>query len=423
MYRAQELDPEAPAGLTDASKIASGDGISLLQSLLTEINSRSSPRRALFTVPFELGPGLRIGVKGYIIVKKQEHGKTCYVWLGGEKPQIATLSSTKIADDTARTVEKVEIRKAYKFGGDKVLFTPEELKDIRSFGDPIIRIIGFKPISMLPIWANCRTPMFVYPAEEDYVGSTRVFSALFQTLRKQEKMAICWCVTRRNAVPMLAALLPSVDSEDDGNSPFSQGLWVIQLPFADDLRKNPDTTLVQAPDAVIDGMRTVIEQLQLPKGTYDPQKYPNPALQWHYKVLQAVALDEDMPEQDKDKTLPAFRQIDKRAGPYVLEWGEILESEFQRYISKHGTTHKTASKRSAADKDSGSALPAKKAKVVDDSANGLDDSAMRQHFEKQTLSKLKVAELKEWLQSKGIKATGAKKQELVDMVEEHFETK
>lgn len=36
-----------------------------------------------------------------------------------------------------------------------------------------------------------------------------------------------------------------------------------------------------------------------------------PALQWHYRILQALALDEDLPEKPEDKTIPKYRQIDK----------------------------------------------------------------------------------------------------------------
>jgi ATP-dependent DNA helicase 2 subunit 1 len=35
------------------------------------------------------------------------------------------------------------------------------------------------------------------------------------------------------------------------------------------------------------------------------------ALQWHYRILQALALDEDLPEHPEDKTIPKYRQIDK----------------------------------------------------------------------------------------------------------------
>jgi hypothetical protein len=35
------------------------------------------------------------------------------------------------------------------------------------------------------------------------------------------------------------------------------------------------------------------------------------ALQWHYRILQALALDEDVPEKPDDKTIPKYRQIHK----------------------------------------------------------------------------------------------------------------
>lgn len=35
------------------------------------------------------------------------------------------------------------------------------------------------------------------------------------------------------------------------------------------------------------------------------------ALQWHYRILQAMALEEDIPEIPDDKTIPKYRQIDK----------------------------------------------------------------------------------------------------------------
>lgn len=279
IYKASPTDPEAPAFLqADKVTSAGGDGISLLNSLLSSINSKSIPRRALFSnVPLEIGPGFRISVTGYLIFKRQEPARSCYVWLGGEKPQIAKGVTTLIADDTARTVEKWEIRKAYRFGGELVSFTPEEQAALRNFGDPIIRIIGFKPLSALPFWASIKHPTFIYPSEEDYVGSTRVFSALYQKLLKDSKMALVWFIPRRNATPVLAAMIAGVEKLDEnGIQKIPPGMWILPLPFADDIRQNPETNLLVAPEPLIDKMREVIQQLQLPKAQYDPLKYPNP---------------------------------------------------------------------------------------------------------------------------------------------------
>jgi hypothetical protein len=35
------------------------------------------------------------------------------------------------------------------------------------------------------------------------------------------------------------------------------------------------------------------------------------ALQWHYRILQALALDEDIPDKPDDKTIPKYKQIAK----------------------------------------------------------------------------------------------------------------
>ena len=225
----------------------------------------------------EIGPGLKISVKGYIIFKRQVPTSSCYVWLNGEKAQVPKGISTQMTADTSRTVEKSEIKKAYKFGGEQIVFTPEEITSLRHFGDPVIRIIGFKPMDMLPIWAALKQSTYIYPSEEDYVGSTRVFSALHQKLLKDNKMGLSWFIARKNAAPVIAAVIPGAEVlAEQGQQVMPPGLWLVPLPYADDIRLNPETTLVPAPDTLVDMMRTVMQQLQLPKAQYNPERYPNP---------------------------------------------------------------------------------------------------------------------------------------------------
>ncbi|KAL4806109.1 SPOC like C-terminal domain-containing protein [Aspergillus unguis] len=425
IYKASPTDPEAPAYLKPESKTADAhDGISLLNGLLSSINSRSVARRAQFSnISLELGPNLKISVSGYILFKRQESARSCYVWLGGEKPQIAKGVTTQIADDSARTIEKWEVKKAYKFGGDQVCFTPEEQKGLRDFGEPVIRIIGFKPLSALPFWANVKHPLFIYPSEEDYVGSTRVFSALYQKLLKDQKLALVWYIARKNAGPVLGAMMAGEERLDEnGVQKLFPGLWIITVPFADDVRQNPESTLQVAPEPLIDQMRTVVQQLQLPKGVYDPQKYPNPSLQWHYRILQALALDEDVPDKPDDKTLPKYRQIDKRAGDYVLNWADELEKQYAKIAqtaSKTTTLAKRPAKGDAGDK---SAPPQKKIKAEAPGGSDNLQEEVQRHYQKGTLSKLTVASLKEYLVAQGRSAAG-KKADLVERVEELLETK
>ncbi|KAF2085285.1 ATP-dependent DNA helicase II subunit 1 [Saccharata proteae CBS 121410] len=413
VYRPSVTDPEAPAPISSAAKPStSGDGITLLQSLLSSISSKAVPKRALFNLPLELAPNLRISVKGFILIKRQEKVKSCYVWLAGETPQIAEGVSARIAEDTAREIEKKEIRKAYRFGGETVSFTEEEAASLRHFGDPIIRIIGFKPLDLLPIWANMRPATFIYPSETDYIGSIRVFSALYQKLLTSKLFGLAWFIPRRNAVPVLAALVPGAEkTNEDGDQIMPPGLWIMPLPYADDIRLDPDAKPVPASNNLTDLMRVVVQQLTLPKGEYDPAKYPNPSLQWFYRILQALALQEDLPEKPEDKTIPRYRQIHKRVGEPLVEWGGALDEEFEAVggDDEDGTTTKMA----------------KRPKTV---TEGVDDATMKEHYEKGTINKvcgrliLLVSQLKEFAHSKHISVAG-KKAELVERIEEYFETK
>ncbi|RMJ23647.1 hypothetical protein PHISP_05497 [Aspergillus sp. HF37] len=427
IYKASPADPEAPAHLQSETKVstASGDGISLLNSLLSNINSKSVPKRALFSnIALEIGPNFKVSVNGYLLFKRQEPSRSCYVWLGGEKPQIAQGVTTLTADDTARAVEKQEIRKAYKFGDEQVSFTPEEQQSLRNFGDPVIRIIGFKPLSALPFWATMKHPTFIYPSEEDYVGSTRVFSALHQKLLKDSKMALVWFIPRKNAAPVLGAMMAGAEKMDDHDTQkFPPGMWILPLPFADDVRQNPETSLNVAPEPLIDRMREVIQQLQLPKAVYDPTKYPNPSLQWHYRILQALALDEDLPEQPEDKTIPKYRQIDKRTGEYVLAWSDELEAQYNKIsaeMPKTSTLAKRGPRDRKADDESEGAQPSKKVKV-EAGASGAEDQ-VRMQYQKGALSKLTLPILKEFLVSHG-RSTAGKKADLVERIEDLLEQK
>ena len=303
---------------------AGSDGISLLANLISDINSKQVPKRTLFSnMPFEIGSGFTISVKGYNILQRQERARSCYIWLGGEKAQIAQGETTKFAEEGRKEYEspidggnaiseenlKSKVKKAYKFGGELVMFSVEEQKELKKFGDPGLTLIGFKPQSALPFWASIKKSTFIYPSEEDYIGSTRVFSALWQKLLKDKKMGLGWFIPRRNSGPSLVAILPSAERLDEitKGQVFPAGLWLYYLPYADDIRSPPELPLpVVATDTLIDRMNKVVQQLQLPKAIFDPSKYPNPALQWHYKILQAMALEEELPEVPEDHTVPKY---------------------------------------------------------------------------------------------------------------------
>lgn len=392
----------------------SGGGLSLLNSLIANINFKQTAKRALFSgVAFEVAPGLTISVKGYNVISRQKEERSCYIWLDGEVPQIAVGETTKVSEDTARTVEKAEMKKAYKFGGEYVYFTPEEQKSLKDFGPTTIRIIGFKPRSSLPFWASVHKSSFIFPSEEHYVGSTRVFTALWKKLLKDDKMAVAWTITRSNAKPALVAIIPSRDrADEESGTPFlPAGLWLYPLPFVDDIRNPPDMPdPVQASDALVDKMQIIAENLWLPNRMYNPSKYPNPQLQWHYKILQALALQEEVPETPEDLTIPKYSAIAKRVGGHIKDWQALVNEEVA-HVKKL-----SAIKRSADDDEA--EKPRKRTKAESKpSSSGMSDAQVKAASEAGKLSKMTMAELKDVLACRGLPILG-RKAELVERLEE-----
>lgn len=166
----------------------------------------------------------------------------------------------------------------------------------------------------------------------------------------------------------------------------------------------------------------------------------NVALQWHYRILQALALDEDHPGEPEDKTKPKYRQIDKvgsseedtstsctwilissqRAGDYVLAWSDQLDTAFDKMFGGTAATT-TLVKRGPKDSaDSAGAPPAKRVKT--EGGTGSVDEEVRRCYEKGTVSKLTVAVLKDFLTARGRSSAG-RKADLVDRVEQFFENK
>lgn len=415
-------DPTSDFGSADEVKASkSGDGLTLLSSLISNINSKQTPKRAYFSrIPFEIAPGLTVSINGYIVVHRQTITRTSYIWLGdSDKAQVATGETTKL-DNDERTVQKSEIKKAYKFGGEYVYFTPEELKEVRKFGEKGLRIIGFKPRSMLPSWASVKPSVFIFPSEGGYVGSTRVFSALWQKLLSSNKMALAWYVPRSNATPLLVAILPSKSQSDESSgTPFlPAGLWCYPLPFADDLRDLEPLKgkeVHRASNDLVDQTRVIVQNLQLPKAIYNPSKYPNPALQWHYKILQTLALEEEIPEEPEDGTLPRYKTINKRVGGYQVEWAESIKKEAD-------TLKKELSFKREADDDADE-RPVKKAKTASTAkkpSGGMTLAQLKLAVEQDTLKKMTVNDLKEVLTSKDL-STAGKKADLLDRVAQWVE--
>ncbi len=89
---------------------------------------------------------------------------------------------------------------------------------------------------------------------------------------------------------------------------------MVYLPFKEDVRDIVLKGAAALPYKVeaIDKAKDVIAKLTL---NYDPKNFPNPALQTHWRAIEALALNEDDIEPyDDSSTQPDYEAIETKAG-------------------------------------------------------------------------------------------------------------
>lgn len=94
-----------------------------------------------------------------------------------------------------------EQRKVQEVGGQKIIFTPDELTKVKSMVEPGMRLLGFKPMSQLPVNCAFKSTRFVYPSDKMIKGSKALFRALWEKCIEKDKYAMCVFVQIRKTSP------------------------------------------------------------------------------------------------------------------------------------------------------------------------------------------------------------------------------
>lgn len=402
------IDPDEDDGAGNMDKTYAN-----LEDISRGFKKKFHKKRALSSVVLQLGAGVEIAVKLFCLHRTAT--KEAKGWLDGKTNEPLTCMTNYMCKDTGEILEDYQIATYYPYGGEKVNFTKDEMKQVRTFGDPGLVLMGFKPISCLKVWHNTKNSYFLYPNEQAMKGSSVAMHALLLEMLKLKKMAVARLIYRKATMPRFVALLPQAEKfDEDGCQSLPPGLNLIFLPYADDIRQLKFTpTPIAEPDLIFRA-KQVVQSLKI-NGLED-HPYSNPNLQRHYAVLQALALDEDLPEdQDEvDNQTTAFQpDLDGMAKfePIMREFKEavedsITEEDRQMYavVSKKrkGTSAESAAKRAKAAED---ALTYDWAEMA---ANG--------ELAKKTMPIMKI-----YLRAKGLPVSG-KKADLFDRIVNHLES-
>ena len=320
------------------------------------------------------------------------------------KTNIPLITETKyICHDTAAILTEMDQNRSLTLGTEEVTFKPSEMREMTAqFGTPGLRILGFKSKKLVKISHQIGPPIFIHPDDSRVIGSSKVFKALVLKMDSLEKAAIAELIPRKNSAPRIVALLPQLESfEADGNKDESFGLHVIPLAYADDIRDiQLDDKYKDGPshDTLVTKAKQIIKRMQLApafKGAepkYDSYDYPNPSLQKHYTVLQSIALEEDY-EDVADYTLPDYKNM------------EPLREAFKSYSSAAYTAGYNAEVATG-----NSGMKKRLADYPDNDPKKVDirDINFEQYYSSDSLKKLTVAILKQFLKDNKQNASGLK---------------
>jgi ATP-dependent DNA helicase 2 subunit 1 len=374
-----------------------------LDELKERVYRKDHRKRNIGKLIFSLGDEVKFGVSVYSLVRKMSFPRK--VWLDRTTNEGVKTSIKKYDAKTGETMLPSELNKYQEFGFKKIIFRPDEVKNLRKLSDPGLKLLGFKHEKKLKVHHHIKPSFFIYPEEGLIQGSRMLFAALLDRCVARKVVPICSFTLRTNSSPSWVALLPQEEILDNSKIQIvPPGFHVVYLPYAEDIRTLNIQPTEKADAEQIDKAIEVVKKLRFP---YTPYRFDNPKLQWHWRNIETLALDYDERPAVRDDTVPDHEYMTSRL--------ESLAQEFLDSVCIDGSVLGGKPKTSGVKKretDADSSRPKKVAKTAD--LRDMSDTASRGKVDTLT-----VPELKAYLQNAGIKVTGLKKAELVTKVYEH----
>ncbi|KAI8090950.1 SPOC like C-terminal domain-containing protein [Gilbertella persicaria] len=385
-----------------------------LKDLFEKIKTFQTTTRSEFRIPFHIAPHLTIGIKGFNMVVEKKVEQPKYFYTSGEQSKEVKATTRWRCVDTNEFLTPTDIKKSYGYGGEKIVFSEEDVAQIKTVNEPGLVVLGFRGQEALKSYHQISHPYFIYPDESQYKESKNVFCLLLKTLCQKKQLAICSLVRKTNALPGMVALLPQQETLDkNGNQIDPPGFQLIVLPYAEEIRSVPPYNIAEDYENGVEKAKILIEKLKITEG-YKPMKYPNPCnlcytymshlvLQNHKYMIQHIAL-ENVSEKPADKTLPNYQFIESELSDDIKDFKQAVGLDL---ISACLDNH-------AKRKDEGEQnTRTKRIK---------SDMTIFDYWESNTLASVTNPSLKEFLVSVGIQPKKLKA-DLVEQVNEYFRSK
>ncbi|KAI9252665.1 SPOC like C-terminal domain-containing protein [Sporodiniella umbellata] len=261
-----------------------------VESFKNALDSLRAALRNTFRLPFKFSEKLTIGITGYSTIMEQKIPLPKYYHVDTlVKEAIRTTRS--FCADTQRPLTNMDIKQSFEYGGEKVLFSKDELSAVANTQSPGLVLLGFKDLKDLRPHYQVSHPYFIQPNELKYKGSTALFYSLLFEMSEKKKIAICTFMKRANTTAKLVALVPQDELKNaDGRQIEAPGFQIVILPYGDEIRSLPVSSTPEASPENVEEVKLLVNKLYGSK--FNPTKYENPTIRNHHDVIRAIALEE-----------------------------------------------------------------------------------------------------------------------------------
>ncbi|WOK99403.1 ATP-dependent DNA helicase 2 subunit KU70 isoform X1 [Canna indica] len=380
-----------------------------LEDMKDQLRKRIFKKRKVRTLLFSIANGITIEVNTYCLIRPTLPGST--MWLDSVTNVPLKIERSLICADTGALIqEPPKLFHTYK--NQKILFSMDQISEIKNISDSHLRLLGFKPLDCLKDYHNLRPSTFIFPTDEEIIGSTRIFVALYQSMLCLKRFALAFY--GRSSNPRLVALVAQDELISSSGQIEPPGMHMIYLPYSDDIREVEElhitagATAPRATDDQIKKASALIKRIDLKD--FSVLQFANPALQRHYGILQALALGEDEMLDIKDETLPDEEGLARSTVVHLLE-------EFKTAV--YGENHDQEEADALTLKASNSEASRKRQKLTENATKECAKYDWNDLAESGQLKNLTVLDLKFYLTAHDLPMTG-KKEVLINRILSHL---
>ncbi|XP_048130782.1 ATP-dependent DNA helicase 2 subunit KU70 isoform X1 [Rhodamnia argentea] len=377
-----------------------------MEDMKYQLRKRMFKKRIVRKLTFSVANGVSIEVHTYAFIRPTVLGSI--TWLDSVTNQPIKIERSFICADTGALMQEPP-KHFQTYKNQNVKFSVEELSEIKRVSTGQLRLLGFKPLSCLKDYHNLRPSTFIFPSDEEVIGSTRIFIALHRSMIRLNRFAVAFYGTSSHS--QLVALVAQEEIIDSGGQVEPPGMHMICLPYSDDIRhaeelhSGTNAAIPRANEDQIKKAAALIKRIDLKD--FSVYQFANPGLQRHYAILQALALEEDDLPEIKDETVPDEEGL---ARPGVVKAIEEFKLSVygDKYDESDNAGHKKVSEASKKRKALADGAVQKSAQYNWDA---LADSGK--------LKDLTVVELKFYLSAHDLPVSG-KKEDLVKRILTHM---